>query len=230
MDQDLNKTVAGEHPILPNSGSETEPKIRVLLVDDHPIVRFGLSTLLNLQPDIEIVGTAESGGAALTLLSTVKVDIVLLDLRMPDLPGIETLRQIRQLVPQARTIILSSFEYDEEINSAVQAGAQGYIHKQAPADDIVKAIRKVFRGKQAFPRRIADQLANNSLTAGLSARELEVLELIAKGFSNKEVARLLQISQYTVRNHLTNVAMKLDVRDRTEAIVVAIQSGIITLS
>lgn len=204
--------------------------IRLLLVDDHPIVRLGLSSLLGLKEDIVVVGTAETGSAALALLRTASVDVILLDLRMPDLSGIDTLKQIREVAPEARTIILSSFEYDEEINSAVKAGAMGYIHKQAPAEDIVRAIRKVHRGKQAFPRRIAKQLANDSLTAGLSARELEILELVAKGLTNKEVARALSISQFTVRNHLMNINIKLDVRDRTEAIVVAIQAGIITVS
>ena len=213
-----------------NPTLESGDKIRLLLVDDHPIVRFGLSSLLGLQHDMMIAGVAESGSAALALLQSMPIDVVLLDLRMPDLSGIETLKRIREVAPKARSIILSSFEYDEEINSAVKAGAQGYIHKQASAEDIVTAIRRVHRGKQAFPRRIARQLANNSLTAGLSARELEILELVAKGLTNKEVALVLALSQFTVRNHLKNICIKLDVGDRTEAILAAINSGIITVA
>jgi DNA-binding NarL/FixJ family response regulator len=212
------------------SAAESGERIRLLLVDDHPIVRFGLATVLGLHNDMLVVGMAESGSAAFALLQSTPVDVVLLDLRMPDLSGIETLKRIREIAPKARTIILSSFEYDEEINSAVKAGAQGYIHKQAPVEEIVLAIRRVHRGKQSFPKRIARQLANNSLTAGLSARELEVLELVAKGLTNKEAARALMISQFTVRNHLKSICMKLDVGDRTEAIMTAIHSGIITVT
>lgn len=209
---------------------ESENKIRLLLVDDHPIVRFGLSAVLGIQQDISVVGTADNGAAALAFLAQTPVDVILLDLRMPELSGVKTLKRIRDIAPRARSIILSSFECDEEIYSAVSAGAQGFIHKQAPAEEIVNAVRRVHRGKQAFPKRIANLLANNKLTAGLSARELEILELVAKGLTNKEVAHTLAISQFTVRNHLKNISMKLDVRDRTEAIVAAIQAGIITVS
>ena len=209
---------------------ESSGKIRLLLVDDHPIVRFGLSAVLGLQEDITVVGMAEGGAAALALLSATPVDVILLDLRMPDLSGVDTLKRIREVAPRARSIVLSSFEYDEEISSAVNAGAQGYIHKQASAEAIVQAVRRVYRGKQAFPKRIVSLLANKRLTVGLSTRELEILEMVAKGLTNKEVARTLAISQFTVRNHLKNISMKLDVRDRTEAVVAAIQAGIITVS
>jgi len=207
----------------------TEEKIRLLIVDDHPIVRLGLAALLSLQDDIEIVGTAEGGQAALNLLKSFAVDIILLDLRMPGFSGIQTLEKTRALAPKARAIILSSFECDEEIYAAVKAGAQGYLHKEAPAEDILRAIRSVRAGRQAFPRRIAERLSCDRMTAGLSPREREVLELVAKGLTNKEVANTLQISQFTVRNHLNHITGKLEVTDRTEAIFVAIQTGIITV-
>lgn len=205
-------------------------KIRLLIIDDHPIVRFGLTALLGLQEDIEVVGTAGSGQAALVMLRDAPVDIILVDLRMPGFSGIETLESIRDFAPQARSIVLSSFEYDEEIYAAVKAGAQGYLHKEAPAEDIMSAIRSVHAGKQAFPRRISEHLSNRQMTAGLSPREREVLELVAKGLTNKEVAAALGLSQFTVRNHLNHITEKLEVSDRTEAIFIAMRTGIITLS
>jgi RNA polymerase sigma factor (sigma-70 family) len=204
-------------------------KIRLLIVDDHPIVRFGLTALLSLHCDIEMAGTAESGRAALDLLRNTPVDIVLIDLRMPGFSGIETLERIREIAPAVRSIVLSSFELDEEIYAAVKAGAKGYLHKEAPAEEILKAIRSVHAGRRAFPRRIAERLSNESMTAGLSPREREVLQLVAKGLTNKEVANTLNISQFTVRNHLNHITEKLEVTDRTEAIFVAIQTGLIAV-
>ena len=203
--------------------------IRLLIVDDHPIVRFGLTALLGVQEGIEIVGTAEGGREAIALLQKVTADVVLLDLRMPNFSGIQTLERLRAVAPNARPIILSSFECDEEIYAAVKAGAQGYLHKEAPAEEIVRAIRSVHNGHLAFPRRIAERLSSDRMTAGLSHRERQVLELVAKGLTNKEVANTLQISQFTVRNHLNHITEKLEVSDRTEAIFIAIQTGIITV-
>ena len=211
------------------SPAVAQTRIRLLIVDDHPIVRFGLTALLGIQDDIEIIGTTEGGRKAMELLQKVPADIVLLDLRMPGFSGVQTLEKLRIVAPKTRPIILSSFEYDEEIYAAVKAGAQGYLHKEAPAEEIVRAIRSVHAGHQAFPRRIAERLSNDRMTAGLSHREREVLELVAKGLTNKEVANTLQISQFTVRNHLNHITEKLEVSDRTEAIFIAIQTGIITV-
>jgi DNA-binding NarL/FixJ family response regulator len=204
-------------------------KIRLLIVDDHPIVRFGLTALLDIQDDIEIAGTVEGGWDAIRLLEKIQVDLILLDFRMPGFSGIQTLEKLQTVAPNTRAIILSSFECDEEIYAAVKAGAQGYLHKDAPADEIVRAIRSVRGGQQAFPRRIMERLSSDEMTAGLSHRERQVLELVAKGLTNKEVANTLQISQFTVRNHLNHITQKLDVSDRTEAIFIAIQNGIITV-
>jgi DNA-binding NarL/FixJ family response regulator len=211
------------------SPAPVQNKIRLLIVDDHPIVRFGLTALLSVQDDIEIAGTAEGGREAIRLLEKIAVDIILLDFRMPGFSGIQTLEMLKTVAPNTRAIILSSFECDEEIYAAVKAGAQGYLHKDEPAEEIVRAIRSVRGGQQAFPRRIAERLSSDQMTAGLSQRERQVLELVAKGLTNKEVANTLQISQYTVRNHLNHVTQKLDVSDRTEAIFIAIQNGIITV-
>lgn len=212
------------------SVEEKADKICLLMVDDHPVVRFGLAALLGLQPDFEVVESCADGDSALAVLQTRPVDIVLVDLRMPGLSGIETIRKIRETSPQTRPIILSSFEYDEEIYEAVNAGAFGYLHKDAPAEEILSAIRQVHAGHQAFPKRIAERLSNRQMTAGLSSREREILELVAKGLTNKEVANALHISQFTVRNHLNHIAAKLEVSDRTEAIFVAIQTGLIKVS
>jgi len=209
--------------------SGTANKIRVLVVDDHPIVRLGLTAVLSLPEDIEFVGAVGTGKKAVALFETTSIDVVLMDLRMPGFSGIETIESIRDIAPLCKSIVLSSFEYDEEIYMAVKSGAQGYIHKEAPASDILKAIRSVHMGKQAFPRRIAERLGRQRMTAGLSTRERQVLELVAKGLTNKEVANTLEISQFTVRNHLNHITDKLDVKDRTEAIFVAIQTGIITV-
>jgi DNA-binding NarL/FixJ family response regulator len=205
-------------------------KIRLLIVDDHPVVRFGLSALLGVEEDLEVIGAAASGEEALFLLLQKQVDIILMDLRMPGLSGIETLKKIREQSPLSRSIILSSFEYDEEIYDAVKAGAQGYLHKESRGEDILNAIRAVHCGKRAFPRRIVERLSRNQMTAGLSAREKEILELVSKGLTNKEVANTLKLSQFTVRNHLNHITAKLEVSDRTEAIFVAIQTGLITVS
>jgi two-component system NarL family response regulator len=214
-----------------NSTSPVAPhdRIRLLIVDDHPIVRFGLATLLGMQDDFDIVATVGTGHEAIAVLKTKPIDVILVDLRMPGLSGVQTLQSIGQMAPEVRSIVLSSFEFDEEIYAAVRAGAQGYLHKEAPAEDIMRAIRLVSSGKQAFPRRIADRLSNKQMTAGLSAREREILELVAKGLTNKEVAASLHISQFTVRTHLTHITSKLEVSHRTEAIAVASQTGLITL-
>ena len=205
----------------------TDRKIQVLIVDDHLVVRLGLSALLNTQSDLDVIAMAENGPAALALLEERPVDVVLLDLKMPGLSGIETLGLMSENM-KARTIAISSNEHDEEIYAAVKAGAQGFVHKEAEAAEILAAVRAVGRGKQAFSTRIRARLANNQMTAGLSSREIEVLHLVALGLTNKEVGRTLNISQFTVRNHLNHIAQKLDASDRTEAIFIAMQTGLIS--
>jgi len=182
-----------------------------------------------MQDNIAVVGTAGDGLTALDMMRETPVDIALVDLRMAELSGIETLRRLAAEAPTVRAIVLSSFELDEEIYAAVKAGARGYVHKESSAEEILKAIQSVYAGKQAFPRRIAEKLSHSQMSAGLSEREREVLELVARGLTNKEVATTLGLSQFTVRNHLNHITEKLDVSDRTEAIIVALQVGIITL-
>lgn len=205
-----------------------ERRIRVMIVDDHPIVRLGMNALLSTQTDLEVVGLAESGAVALEMLSNRPIDIILLDLRMQGLSGSETLKQIGEIGSEARTIVISSFEYDEEIYAAVKSGAQGFVHKEAAAEDILLAIRSVAKGKQSFPKHITERLASNQMSAGLSARQIEVLQLVARGLTNKEVAKTMNLSQFTIRNHLNHITQKLEATDRTEAIFIALQIGLIS--
>ena len=203
-------------------------KVTLGIVDDHPVVRLGINALLSTQDDFEVAGLAESGEAALALVRNRQIDILLLDLRMPGLSGVETLKRLGQVDGGVRIIVVSSFEYDEEIYAAVNAGAKGFVHKEADSEEILHAIRTVARGQQAFPKHIAERLASHQMTAGLSDREREVLQLVATGLTNKEVAQTLSISQFTVRNHLKHIAEKLEITDRTEAVFVALQTGLIS--
>jgi DNA-binding NarL/FixJ family response regulator len=206
------------------------PPIRLMIVDDHPVVRIGLSSMLGVLQRLVVAGVAASGKEALSLLNKISVDIVLLDLRMPELSGIETLKAIQKCALPPKIIVLSSFEFDEEIYQAVEAGAQGYLLKDMPGEKICTAIQNVYAGKTFFPSRIADRLAERDQRAKLSPRELEILKLVAKGLTNKEIGRALNNSQYTVRNNNNHITVKLDARDRTEAAFIALQAGILMVS
>ena len=204
--------------------------VRILIVDDHPVVLAGLTSMLGTQAGIEVVGSAAGGEEALDILRLKPTDLVLLDLRMPGMNGIDTLHALKRAKIDVRVIILTSFETDEDIYRAVQAGAQGYLVKDAPQSDMIEAIWAVHAGKRYFPRHIASRLAERMMRTNLSARELEVLVLIARGLTNKEIGSALQISGNTVRNHVNSIIDKLEVADRTEAATTAIHRGIIQLS
>jgi two-component system, NarL family, response regulator len=209
---------------------QTKTSIRLLIVDDHPVVRAGLSSMLGKQAGIKLIGAAAGAEEALALLAQSPADVVLLDLRMPKVSGIEAMLAFRKLASPPRVIILSSFEFEEEIYRAVQAGARGYLLKETSRDDIVAAIVAVHAGKQYFPPAIASRLSDRTHRSTLSPRELEILELLSKGLTNKEIGRAFGISRYTVRNHINSINQKLEVCDRTEAASVAIRQGIISLS
>ena len=204
-------------------------QVRILIVDDHPVVLAGLTSMLGTQVGMEVVGSAASGEEALDILRLKPADLVLLDLRMPGMNGIDTLHALKRAKIDVRVIILTSFETDEDIYRAVQAGAQGYLVKDAPQSDMIEAIWAVHAGKRYFPRHIASRLAERMMRTNLSARELEVLVLIARGLTNKEIGSALQISGNTVRNHVNSIIDKLEVADRTEAATTAIHRGIIEL-
>jgi two-component system, NarL family, response regulator len=209
---------------------QSKTPIRLLIVDDHPVVRAGLSSMLSKHPGLKLVGAAAGAEEALALLEHCPADVILLDLRMPKISGIEALPALQRLPFAPQVIILSSFEFEEEIYRAVQAGARGYLLKETSRDEIVAAIVAVHAGRQYFPPAIASRLLERNSRSTLSPRELEILEMLSRGFTNKEIGRAFGISRYTVRNHVNNINHKLDVCDRTEAASVAMKQGIIPVS
>ena len=209
------------------NAQESKPAVRVLIVDDHPVVRAGLASLLRRQAGVKLAGAAHSAEEALEMLKRFFVDVMLLDLRMPSINGIDLLNLLRAQASQPRVIILSSYEFEEEIYQAVKAGARGYLSKNAPREEIVAAIEAVAAGGTYFPERILQCIEERESRSSLSAREIEILEMVSRGLTNKEIAEVLQISHYTVRNHINHITAKLQVADRTEAATVALRQGII---
>jgi two-component system NarL family response regulator len=204
-------------------------RIKVLIVDDHPVVRAGLTSMLGTQPDLEVIGSSSSGEEAIERVRRSDPDVLLLDLRMAGMNGVDTLHALMRTGAIARAIILTSFETDEDIYRAFQAGAQGYLLKDTSLREMVEAIRTVHAGKRYVPSNIASRLAERMMRTDLTVRELEILKMLAKGPTNKEIARALGISDNTVRNHVNSIIEKLDVSDRTEAATTAIQRGLITV-
>jgi DNA-binding NarL/FixJ family response regulator len=204
--------------------------IRILVAEDHLVARVGVSTIVNLQPDMTVVAEAANGQQAIELFRVHLPDVTLLDLRMPILSGIEAAAAIHRDFPRARLIALTTYGGDEDIRRALQAGVQAYLMKDILHDELLKAIRAVHDGQTYLPASVAAALAAQMPRPDLSARELQVLELIVAGLANKQIAYTLNIAEYTVKNHVKNILDKLAVQDRTQAATVAIQRGIIHLS
>ncbi len=201
--------------------------LRLLIVDDHLVVRVGFAGVLGNQDKWEVVGSVESGEDALEVLESVIADVVLLDIRMPGLGGLETLLEMRKIAHPPRVIVLSSFAPDEQVCRAVEAGALGYLLKDSSHDEIIEAVKAVHSGIPYLPQWIVSRLSERKARPSLSQRELEILEMVSKGLTNKEIGRVIRVSHLTVRNHVRHIIEKLDVADRTEASTVAIQQGIL---
>lgn len=205
------------------------PPIRILCVDDHPIVRDGLISIMTMQPDMEIVGGAGSGAEGLTMFRDLNPDITLVDLHLRDTTGFDLIRDILALTPSARTIVLTSLEGDVDIERALAAGAKGYVVKGMVREELLHAIRAVHAGKRHVPSAIAAKLVDHLASEKLTQRELDVLNEIARGKRNKEIGATLSIAEDTVKMHVKSILMKLGVNDRTEAVTSALRRGIIHL-
>ena len=203
--------------------------IRILVVDDHHVVRQGLVALLNIMPEIEVVGQAADGAEAIKLYRSLHPDITLMDLQLPGLSGVEAIRRIRNEDPQARFIVLTTFDGDEDIYRALEAGARAYLLKGMTVEELTSAIKAVHAGKTRISPAIAEKLAERMSGPALTIREQDVLERIVAGRSNKEIASDLNISEATVKTHINSLLGKLGVGDRTHAATVAIQRGIVHL-
>lgn len=205
------------------------PPIRILIVDDHPAFRAGLVALLADQPDLHVIAECGRGRDAVELYRSNPPDVVLMDLRLPDIGGVEATLAIRQEHPAVRVIIITTYDADEDIHRALQAGAKSYLLKDMSKEEIVGTIRDVHAGRATLPPNIAEKLAARRRRPQLSQREIEVLQLLTKGRSNKEIASGLCIAEDTVKSHLKALFAKLGVQDRTAAAIKAIQHGIIPL-
>lgn len=203
--------------------------IRIFSVDDHPLLREGIAALVNSQPDMVVAGEAATGAEALQLFKQLQPDVTLLDLRLPDTSGIDILIAIRSEFPDARIIMLTTFEGDVEIHRALQAGARGYLLKNMPPSELLDVIRQVHAGKKRIPPAIASQLAEHMSDETLTEREIEVLREVAGGNKNKDIANKLFISEETVKVHVKHIMEKLGAADRTQAVTIGVRRGIIQL-
>ena len=204
------------------------PKIRLLLVDDHTVIRLGLKTATNDQPDMEVVADVESGSEAIEAYRTHRPDVVIVDLRMQGMGGVETTQKLRELFGNVRVLIFSNYAKGEEVFQAMRAGALGFVLKEMSMERLLEAIRKVAKGEQCMPPEVAMRVGERMLMQ-LSPREVDVLRLVAKGMSNKEIGTQLGVVEGTVKIHVANIFAKMGVSDRTKAIVLASQRGIIDI-
>src|SRR5882724_6016278 len=216
------RSLAGER--LPDSGS-----IRVLIADDHPVVCLGLLGIINTQRDMSVVGQARTGTQAVALARKHSPDVILMDLRMPEMSGVDAIKAIRAERPDSAVIVLTTYQGDEDIRMAMNAGAQAYLVKGMSHLKLLEAIRTVRAGQQYFPRSIREITPAKLNRSALSPREMDILRLIVKGLSNQEIADVLNITRGTVKWHVNIILRRLDVHDRTQAVVVAVQRGIVEI-
>lgn len=205
------------------------PNIKLLVVDDHPSMRMGIIALIDSQPNMEVVAEASDGDEAIEVYDDVLPDVVLMDLRMHRMGGAEAILSICKKHPDAKIIVLSTYDWDEDIHRAIQSGAKSYLLKDMAVEQIAGTIREVFNGEEILPRQIAERLAERAERQALTERERDVLESLIKGRSNKEIATNLGVSDETVKSHLKSLFLKLGVRDRTEAAIAAVRFGIVHL-
>lgn len=208
---------------------ETTVPIRVLIADDHPVVREGLAALINRRPDMTVVAEASNGRELVAEFLLHRPDVSLVDLRMPEMDGADAIAAIRERAPSARLIVLTTYDDDTGIQRALRAGAKAYILKDAPREELLACIRAVNEGRTLIPAAIASRLAETIGAPSLTAREIEVLRLVADGKSNKEIAALLSVTEGTIKSHMASVLQKLDAADRTQAVTVALRRGILRL-
>lgn len=203
--------------------------IRVLIADDHPVVRHGLAAILSSQPGITLVAQASDGRETIDLFRQHRPDVTLIDLRMPEIDGVEAIAVIRQAVRNARIVILTTYDTDEDIYRGLSAGAMAYLLKGTPPDELVETIRAVHAGQSRLPAEVAAKLATRVSTPELTPRELDVLRWVVAGQSNREIGTTLHIGEGTVRAHINNILSKLGVSDRTQATTQAIRRGLVRL-
>lgn len=206
-----------------------EKSIRILIADDHYVVRMGLVALVETEPDLQVVGEAADGTQVVEMYQKLEPDLVLMDLRMPRSDGVAATRKIREQFPKARILMLTTYDGDDDIHKALSAGAGGYLLKNSTRESLIPALRAVAAGQRWIPQEVASRLAARKLFEELTPREVEVLQQLAKGRANKEIADVLKISEHTVKDHLKSILGKLHVADRTEAVTAALQRGIIHL-
>lgn len=204
-------------------------QIRVMIVDDHMVVRVGMTTLINAQPDMIVIADVANAQQTVEMYEQHQPDITLVDLRMPGMSGVEVITAIRKAYPSARCIVMTTYDGDEQIYQALQAGAWAYLLKSVSREEFLTAIRSVAAGQRHIPPEVAQRLAARMPRSDLTSREREVLDLIVRGKSNKDIAAALAISEHTVKNHINNILSKLDVTDRAQAAIVALQRGMVYL-